>query len=140
MLRTSYKERPRLILSCTSFEEQNHQDNRHWHHSATNYRSCRYAYDLLRPDHNCADTPTVPPTRRSCRYACDPRLCWHHTATHQIMIVPLCLLSTDQSIDQALRLTRYHHLTLAPYCYPKQTAISPAAVDPLLLLPAAVPI
>ena len=29
---------------------------------------------LLQPDHNCADTPTVPPTVRSCRYACDPRL------------------------------------------------------------------
>jgi hypothetical protein len=29
---------------------------------------------LLRPDHYCAYTPTVPLTVRSCRYACDPRL------------------------------------------------------------------
>jgi len=95
---------------------------------------------LLRPNHNCADTPTVPPTVRSCRYACDPQLpltsyCYnkrlYYPATvNKTMIVPLRLQLRNQLIARALRLTYYHKITdrRAPY----STAIVTAASTVLL--------
>ena len=95
---------------------------------------------LLRPNHNCADTPTVPPTVRSCRYACDPRLplasyCYNKrlycpATVDETMIVPLRLRLLDQLIARALRLTYYHKIT--DRRAPCSTAIVTAASTVLL--------